>query len=154
MLHIAKVDAHQNAGILLRLFEAHRFAGVKNARRALAQGRCDLWLAREGEKLVGALLSVERSCEDGARRGTPENCLVDAGSRQEGIARRLLETAERHYRDAGLAGMEFAVRQEFEANRALLASGYEVVREYTRDKQDWGGNPIPNQARMLIRKSF
>ena len=127
---------------------------MRNARRALAQGPCDLWLAHEGGKLVGALLSVERSCEDGARRGAPENCLVDMGSRREGIAARLLEAAERHYRDAGLAGMEFAVRREFEANKALLASGYEVVREYTRDKQDWDGSPIPNQARMLIRKSF
>ena len=27
-------------------------------------------------------------------------------------------------------------------------------REYTRDKQDFDGNPISNQERMLVRKSF
>ena len=154
MLTVVKVEALENAAAMLALFEANRFVGVKNARRALAQGPCDLWLARKGEKLVGALISVERTCEDGARRGAPENCLVDASCRGEGIARQLLEAAEHHYGAAGLEGMEFAVRRDFEANRALLASGYAVVREYTRDKEDWEGNVIRNQERLLIRKSL
>ena len=154
MLTIVKVEALENADAMLGLFEANRFVGVKNARRALAQGPCDLWLAREGDSLVGALISVERTCDDGARRGAPENCLVDVGSRRNGIARLLLETAERHYSVAGLEGMEFAVRRDFEANQALFASGYVAVREYTRDKEDWDGNVIRNQERLLIRKSF
>ena len=97
---------------------------------------------------------MERTCDDGARRGAPENCLVDVGSRRNGIARLLLETAERHYSVAGLEGMEFAVRRDFEANQALFASGFVAVREYTRDKEDWDGMVIRNQERLLIRKSF
>ena len=50
--------------------------------------------------------------------------------------------------------MEFAVRKHFEPNDALLREGYRIVREYTKDKQDWDGNPIRAQERWIIRKDF
>jgi hypothetical protein len=40
------------------------------------------------------------------------------------------------------------------AHRALLASGYEVIREYKKDKRDWDGNPILGQERYILRKDF
>lgn len=155
-VRIRKVDAHSNQRRLLDFFESHRFAGVRNAQRVFSQGACDLWFAEDGLRLVGALLSVEeiRRDGDGQLRGGVENCLVEEGRRRHGIARRLMEAAEAHYRSRGLVGMQFAVRRRFEPNEALFEAGYEVVREYKTDKYDWDGNLLKDQERYVIRKDF
>jgi GNAT superfamily N-acetyltransferase len=154
MLSISKVDTHANQERLLDFFTRHEFVGVLNARRVFAQGPADLWLAEDAGDLVGALLAVEERRSDGELRGCVENCLVDPERRRDRIARRLMEEAERHYRERGLAGMEFAVRKHFEPNAALLAEGYRIVREYKKDKRDWHGNLIKDQERYVIRKKF
>ena len=154
MLRISKVDSSANEQRLVDFFTDHKFMGVANARRVFAQGPSDLWLAERGNQLVGTLLAVEGQRPDGEIRGGVENCLVDQAQRREGIARRLMEAAETYYRGRGLVGMEFAVRKHFEPNRALLESGYVIIREYKIDKRDWDGNLIKDQERYVIRKDF
>ena len=154
MSRISKVDSSANEQRLLDFFKDHRFMGVENARRVFAQGPSDLWFAETGNQLVGALLAVEERRPDGEIRGCVENCLVDEGHRREGIAKSLMEAAETHYRGRGLVGMEFAVRKQFEPNKALLESGYRIIREYKKDKRDWDGNPIRDQERYVVRKDF
>ena len=151
---MSKVDSRANEQRLLDFFTDHEFMGVANARRVFAKGPCDLWLAENGNQLVGALLAVEDRRPDGEIRGCVENCLVDPRHRRDGVARTLVEAAEAHYRARGLVGMEFAVRKHFEPNRSLLASGYVVIREYKKDKRDWDGNPIKDQERYVLRKDF
>ena len=65
-----------------------------------------------------------------------------------------MEAAEAYYRGRGLVGMEFAVREDFEPNKTLFASGYVIIREYKKDKRDWDGNLMKNQERLIIRKDF
>lgn len=154
MLRISKVESSEHQQRLLDFFTAHEFMGVVNARRVFAQGPSDLWLAEEDSELLGALLAVEERRGDGRIRGCVENCLVTPAHRRRGIARALMEAAETHYRERGLAGVEFAVRRHFEPNAALLESGYSIIREYVRDKRDWHGNLIENQPRLIIRKDF
>ena len=109
MLRISKVDSSAFERRLLDFFTDHKFMGVENARRVFDEGSSDLWLAEDGDRLVGALLSVE-SRRDGQLRGCVENCLVDPKRRRDGVARGLMEAAETYYRGRGLAGMELAVR--------------------------------------------
>ena len=127
--------------------------GLHNARRVYQEARPDLWFAYDAGTLVGALLSVE-SAREGGTRGSVENCLVTDRCRQSGIATRLMDAAEAHYRSRGLAGMEFAVRRNLEAYDSLLRADYQVVRVYYKDKQDWEGNPIRNEERHIVRKDF
>ena len=154
MLNVSRVDSRSNEQRLLAFFALHKFMGVVNARRVFAQGASDLWFAEQGGALVGALLAVEQEPGDGEIRGCVENCLVDPGQRRDGIALALMEAAETYYRGRGWVGMEFAVRKHFEPNRALLESGYVIIREYKKDKRDWDGNPIKDQERYVTRKDF
>jgi GNAT superfamily N-acetyltransferase len=151
---ISKADSRADAQRLLDFFTGHEFMGVENARRVFAEGPSDLWLAEADGRLVGALLAVEQLRAGGRVRGCVENCLVDPQCRREGLARRLMEVAEAHYRDRGLAGMEFAVRKQLEPNAALLESGYVIVREYEKDKRDWDGNLVRDQERCIMREDF
>ena len=151
---ISKADPGADDQRLLDFFTQHEFMGVENARRVFAEGPSDLWLATEESRWVAALLAVEQRRSDGKLRGCVENCLVDPRYRRQGLARRLMQVAEAHYRSRELAGMEFAVRKLFEPNAALLESGYAIVREYEKDKRDWHGNLIKNQQRYIIRKDF
>ncbi len=153
MVSVVKVEARQSAEALYELFTAHRFTGLYNARRVYQQAHPDLWFAYDDGTLVGALLSVEEEREGGLR-GCVENCLVTDAYRQRGIATRLMNGAEAHYRGRGLVGMEFAVRRGLEVYGSLLRAGYEVVRVYYKDKEDWEGNPILNDERHIIRKDF
>lgn len=154
MIPVEKVDATANAQRLLDFFTHYEFVGVENARRVFAQGPSDLWIAAEGGRWRGALLAVEDRRPDGQLRGCVENCLVDPNRRREGIARALMEACEAWYRQRGLVGMEFAVRESFEPNPQLFESGYAIVREYEKDKRDWDGNLIRGQQRLVIRKDF
>ncbi len=154
MLKMSKVDSSANEQRLLDFFKDHKFMGVVNAQSVFTHGTSDIWLAEEGNQLVGALLAVKERRPDGEIRGCVENCLVDRGHRREGIARTLMETAETYYRGRGLVGMEFAVRKHFGPNKSLLESGYVIIREYKRDKRDWDGNLIKDQERYIVRKDF
>ena len=153
-LRISKADSSAYRQRLLDFFTDHEFMGVENARRVFDEGESDLWLAEDGDRLIGALLSVEGRRADGQIRGCVENCLVDPKRRRDGVARGLMEAAESYYRGRGLVGMEFAVRKQFEPNQALLESGYRIIREYKKDKRDWDGTLIKDQERMIIRKDF
>ena len=154
MLKMSKVVSSSNEQRLLDFFKDHTFMGVVNAQRVFTQGPSDLWLAEEGNQLVGALLAVKERRPAGEIRGCVENCLVDRGHRREGIARTLMEAAEKYYRGRGLAGMEFAVQKHFEPNESLLESGYVIIRAYKKDKRDWDGNPIKDQERYVVQKDF
>ena len=153
-MRTSKVDPEAHAQRLLNFFTAHRFTGVENARCVFAQGPSDLWVTEDDERLAGALLGVGKRCLDGDLRGCAENCLVDPAYRRRGVARELLEVAEAYYRARALVGMEFAVRKDFEPNQSLLGAGYEIIREYRKNKRDRDGNLIIDQERYIIRKDF
>lgn len=152
---VSKVSPSEHADLVLDLFNEHRFAGVFNAKRVFETGRTDLWLAYIDGTLVGALLAVpdQRIGEDGTFAGF-ENCLVIPRLRQRGLAVRLMAEAEEHYRSEGLTGIEFAIRADFEMKPHLLRAGYEVVRQYKKDKRAWDGTTIGQQTREIIRKRF
>ena len=59
MFGISKLDSRPYRQRLLDFLTDHEFMGVENARRVFDEGESDLWLASDGDRLIGALLSVD-----------------------------------------------------------------------------------------------
>ena len=144
---------------LLRLFE-QQAEDLTHPRAVLANGNYDLWLAEDGEALVGALLGthmhvtsegvvVDATSSAAEVRGGVENLLVAAPHRRQGIGRALMETAESHYAVQGLAGMQLAADADNVPARLLYESmGYRIIREYVRTRAG------VQQPRISMAKQF
>lgn len=110
------------------------------AAEVLSSERLLAWLAFDDERIVGAVLTRPMIAADGAESGGIEELLVAASHRGLGIARRLMELAETHYRGTDAAGMQLTVRDGNAAALRLYESmGYKVVERRLRMWKRWRG---------------
>jgi ribosomal protein S18 acetylase RimI-like enzyme len=159
MPSIRKVEPAEYGDQLLAMFERND-DDPTHPRLVLADARCELWLAEEGGTPAGFVLCTTmlvttawRQAGPGdpiaSTRGGVENLLVDAPYRRRGLGRALMETAEAHYRAAGLDGMRLGTGADNLVAQALYTSvGYRLVREYTRVRNG------AEQARISMAKDF
>jgi len=106
---------------------------VEHPLDVLAHHPVDAWLALDGERLVGWILTRAAMSDDGLQRGFIEDLVVDTDHRGKRIGRHLVELAESHYREHGFSGMQLTVRADNDAAIHLYTSmGYEPVQERVR----------------------
>ncbi|OGO50966.1 MAG: hypothetical protein A2148_03000 [Chloroflexi bacterium RBG_16_68_14] len=105
----------------------------EHARAVFVHEEVEAWLAFDEDELVGWILTHPGRSDDGVQRGFVEDVVVARSHRGHGIARRLMELAEAHYRERGFAGMQLTVRADNAPALRLYASlGYTTVQQRLR----------------------
>lgn len=134
MVTIQRVSAEANASRLLALFDRNG-EDAEHPTAVLAEGQCELWLAEDGEEVVGALLGRRIAISETEAYGGVDSLLVGWKYRRQGIGRRLMEEAEAFYRTTPVNSMRLNINVDNFAARELYESmGYQVTREYIRPR--------------------
>lgn len=111
---------------LENLFPSDRM-GRPALRRFLRVPSARLWVAVQGQQVVGDVLLLLRS---GADYGRIYSVVVAPAARGQGLGERLVATAERATRSAGRSRLRLEVRQRnLPARRLYEKRGYLVVAE-------------------------
>ena len=106
---------------------------LEHVSAALAHEEIEAWLALDDGEVVSWILTYPARSEDGTERGGVEDLVVARSHRGCGIARRLMELAESHYQQQGLAGMQLTVRADNQPALHLYESlGYTTVQHRLR----------------------
>ncbi len=117
----------------VRAFLSNQGEPAEHASAALAHEQIEAWLALDDGGVIGWILTYPGKSEDGTERGGVEDLVVARSHRGRGVARRLMELAETHYRERGLAGMQLTVRANNEPALRLYESlGYTTVQHRLR----------------------
>lgn len=125
------VDSAGHGAGFLALFDEVQDDG-EHARRVMGTLPHDLFIARDGGRLVGGVLCSELLVR-GQARGGIENLVVSPDYHGRRIGRGLMDLAEGHYRARGFHGMQLTVRADNAPARALYDSlGYHPVERRVR----------------------
>ena len=139
----------EEGAAFLALFDEATDEG-EHARRVMARGGHDLFLAREGDRVVAGALCSEVTTRP--RTSGVENLVVAPDYTGRGIARRLMEMAEAHYRAGGCSGMQVSVRADNAPARALYdALGYQAVERRVRMWKELEAGPEGTEAEANVR---
>jgi GNAT superfamily N-acetyltransferase len=149
VIRIVPVDPDEHGATFLGFYARSREDATPHPRAVLAEGEGSLWLAYEGERPVGGILTREQRSSDGERRGFIENVIVERSERGRGLGRLLLETVEAHFRARGVFGMQTGGNPANPVSIPLYKRlGFRVVRRYTRVRDG------VEEPRILMWKDF
>ena len=100
------------------------------------------WVVEAGQEVVAYILVRPMTSDEGYQLGGVDNVVVDERWRGQGIGRRLLELAEEHFRETGLAAMQLTVRADNTVALGLYRSlGYSIKEARLRMRKSLGPDP-------------
>ncbi len=100
------------------------------------------WVVEAGEEIVAYILIRPMTSDEGYRLGGIDNIVVDERWRRQGIGRRLMETAEAHFRSEGLAALQLSVRADNQVALNLYRSlGFSIKEARLRMRKSLGPDP-------------
>ena len=146
---ILPVDPEEHGATFLGFYERSPEDATPHPRAVLEEGEGSLWLAYEGDRPVGGILTREQPSSDGELRGFIENVIVEHSERGRGLGRLLLETVESHFRARGVCGMQTGGNAANPVSIPLYERlGFRIVRRYTRVRDG------VEEPRILMWKDF
>lgn len=123
----------------------------EHARRVIGTVPHELFIARDGARVVGGVLCSELLVR-GQARGGVENLVVSPDYHGQRIGRRLMEMAEVHYRARGVQGMQLTVRADNAPARALYDSlGYHPVERRVRMWKEFAPEALGQESAANLR---
>lgn len=123
----ACVDAGAGVGFLRPLDEARAAAYWEGAFADLERGRRRLWVAWDGDDLVGTMQLARASWETGGHRGEVQKFLVAPGRRRAGVGSLLMATLEEAARKDGLTLLILDTFEGSEGDAFYRAHGWNLV---------------------------
>ena len=146
---IAQVDPNEHGATFLGFYERSPQDATPHPRAVLEEGEGALWLAYQGDRAVGGILTREQELHDGQMRGFIENVIVERSERGRGLGRLLLETVEAHFRGRGVFGMQTGGNPANAISIPLYERlGFRTVRRYARVRDGI------EEPRILMWKDF